>query len=526
MKLRSQRYGWALVLVGIAFAGCATSSQKTVEESSSSAGGGGSGAGGSGAGDAQASSAMSSSSTGTPGSCSTKADCKALDDSCHVGNCLNGMCEKAAANDGSPCDDGQYCTENDACQGGACVGGSQKFCPSPDGCHVGACDEAKKACGSAAGNDGAACDDGDPCTYSGKCSGGSCSKGPSVDCSAFDGECSVGVCDPVLGCTAQAKNDNSPCNDMQGSPCTTGVCMNAVCTSVPTNEGGACDDGLFCNVEEKCAAGVCTGGKPNPCAPPGGCFIASCDEANDACSAAPGNDGSACDDFNTCTANTTCLNGACIGGVSANEGAMCDDGSACTSGTTCTAGVCGGGMGPTVYFADDFHDNAKGWMLDTEWQIGSAQVSMNGAHGADPGTDHTATADNGIAGVVIGGNESPVLHAPYWLTSPPFNTANAANKVIFGFYRWLNSDYDPFMHNMVEVYDGNQWVNLWTSGSAPGIEDSPPAGTGWTYEEYDVTAYKNAGMRVRIGYDITSGGVFTIGSWNVDDVLVASAGCP
>ena len=69
-------------------------------------------------------------------------------------------------------------------------------------------------------------------------------------------------------------------------------------------------------------------------------------------------------------------------------------------------------------------------------------------------------------------------------------------------------------------------MNLWTSGSAPGIEDSPPAGTGWTYEEYDVTAYKNAGMRVRIGYDITSGGVFTIGSWNVDDVLVASAGCP
>jgi hypothetical protein len=33
-------------------------------------------------------------------------------------------------------------------------------------------------------------------------------------------------------------------------------------------------------------------------------------------------------------------------------------------------------------------------------------------------------------------------------------------------------------------------------------------------------------MRVRFGFDITSGGVYTIGSWNVDDVLVANQGCP
>ena len=30
----------------------------------------------------------------------------------------------------------------------------------------------------------------------------------------------------------------------------------------------------------------------------------------------------------------------------------------------------------------------------------------------------------------------------------------------------------------------------------------------------------------RFGFDIGSSGVYTIGSWNVDDVLVASGECP
>jgi hypothetical protein len=299
------------------------------------------------------------------------------------------------------------------------------------------------------------------------------------------------------------------------------------CKSVPANEGGLCDDGLFCTINDHCQNALCVAGGPNPCAPPGGCYIASCDEANNTCTSVPGNNGAACDDFNTCTKNTTCANGACINGAPDNDGSMCDDGSTCTSATTCSAGVCGGGVGPQVYFADDFHDNSKGWLLGPEWQIGPAAASQNGVMGADPATDHSASADNGVAGVVIGGNEDPsVLHPYYYLESTAFNTAGAAGSVIFGYQRWLNSDYDPYMHNRVEVYNGTQWIVLWQTGSAPGISDSPPQGLGWTYQEFDVTNYKNAAMKVRFGFDIGSGGVFTIGSWNVDDVLVASAGCP
>ena len=178
-------------------------------------------------------------------------------------------------------------------------------------------------------------------------------------------------------------------------------------------------------------------------------------------------------------------------------------------------------MGPAVYFSDDFSDNAQGWVLGPEWQIGPAQVSMGGAMGADPGTDHSPSADNGVAGVVIGGNASTNLHPFYYIESPPFNTANAVGPVILGFYRWLNSDYDPYMHNNIQVWNGSQWVQIWVSGPSPGIQDNA-----WTFISHDITQYKNAGMRVRFGFDITSGGVYTIGSWNIDDVLVASAACP
>ena len=301
----------ALVLsAACVFAACATGVKATEEPEASNVLTGGTGGSG-GAGGAL--SAASSSSSGMPAMCSNKADCAAFEDACHVGNCVNGMCEKAAANDGAACDDGLYCTDNDACQSGSCVGGTQKFCPSPDSCHVGACDEATKACGSAPGNDGASCDDGDPCTYSGTCSNGSCSKGPAVDCSAFNGTCSNGVCDPVLGCVAKPKNDGAPC-----------------------------DDSLFCTVNDVCMAGACQG-VPNTCSNPvdAACMVGSCNEAQKSCVAVPGNDGNPCDDGNPCTVSEMCGAGKCTGGVPGNEGLTCDDKDGCTGGTKCTSGVCG-----------------------------------------------------------------------------------------------------------------------------------------------------------------------------------------
>ncbi len=473
-----------------------------------------------GAGGATASTSVTSTSSG-PVACSNADDCNAFDGPCLEGECVNGACQASASKEFQPCDDGQFCTDSDLCIGGTCVGGIAHACPSIDKCHLGTCDEANDACLQVPGNEGAQCDDLNPCTGPGSCNSGICTLGVLIDCSIYDSSCTVGVCDQATGCKAQPTNENGSCDDGQGSPCSTGQCKAGSCTSVPTNEGGGCDDGLFCNINETCQNGVCAGGIANACAPPGGCYIGACDEATDSCVSVPGNDGAACDDFNLCTQGTTCLAGACINGSADNEGVACDDGTDCTTGEFCTAGICGGGIGPEVYFSEDFSDNGAGWTLGTEWQIGPAQMSFGGVYGNDPDTDHSPSADNGVAGVVIGGNASTNIHGFYYIESPPFDASWASGPIILGFYRWLNSDYDPYMHNNIQIWDGSQWVEIWKSGPFPGIND-----TAWTFVSHDVSAYKNAGMRVRFGFDIGSSGVYTIGSWNIDDVLIAGAACP
>ena len=74
------------------------------------------------------------------------------------------------------------------------------------------------------------------------------------------------------------------------------------------------------------------------------------------------------------------------------------------------------------------------------------------------------------------------------------------------------------MHHTVEVWDGNAWRSLYSAGF-PGVDD-----TVWTLQTFDVTQYRNAGMRVRFGFDLISG--VAVSSWNIDDLVVASAACP
>lgn len=482
-----------LCVTGLLAASCARSIEFD-PGSTTSGGSGGSGAGGSaGSGGTGAVGGTTTTSTGgLPGSCVDDSACTSMNGPCTTGVCADGVCTAVPANQFGACDDGKFCTQGDACQNGQCVGSQQKLCEGSDGCHVGTCDEATQGCINQPGNNGAQCDDSDSCTYFGTCSNGTCQKGPPINCSFLDTICTMGVCDPAVGCK-----------------------------EVPVNDGSPCDDGQFCTQNDSCQAGVCAAGTPLQCAPPGGCFISVCDEVANSCTSIPGNDGTACEDGNACTVGTTCTAGVCLGGAPANDGIACDDGTSCTMGEFCSAGVCGGGTGPTIYFAEDFHDNSKLWTLGQDWQIGSATVSVPGQGFPDPAIDHSSSSDNGVAGVVIGGNAPTILHGYYYLESPAFDTSAAAGPVILGFQRWLNSDYDPFMHNTIEVYNGSQWVSIWTSGGPPGIMEQQ-----WTFVQHDLTAYKNAQMRVRFGFDITSGGVYTIGSWNIDDVLVASGACP
>lgn len=425
-----------------------------------------------------------------PEMCTTADECQALANACNTAACEGGKCVAKPANDFQLCDDKNPCTLNDQCSGGTCSGNTKSCGPAPL-CAIAQCNPATGACEEIPGDNGAQCDDGDPCTYFGSCQNGVCAKGQAVDCSLFTTDCTIGTCDPVTGCKP-----------------------------IPAFDNFACDDGLFCTIQEICKDGVCGGGIPMPCAPPGGCFIGTCDELNNTCTSVPGNNGAACDDASPCTAGTTCSNGACIGGAPANDGVTCDDGTSCTVGEFCSGGTCGGGSGPAVYFAEDFSDNSAGWVLGPEWQVGPATQGITmGFSFPDPENDHSPGADDGVAGAVIGGDVSINQHDYAYIESPVFDTSGAAGSVILGYYRWLNSDGDPYMHNRVEVWNGAQWITVWSSGMF--FQDF-----NWTYVQHDVTNYKNPAMRVRFGFDVKQFEFSPFSGWNLDDVLVASQACP
>jgi len=245
------------------------------------------------------------------------------------------------------------------------------------------------------------------------------------------------------------------------------------------------------------------------------------------------------------TCNADCTVAVCgdgITNVTASE--SCDDsGESATCNIDCTDAVCGDGLTnvsagedcdgeascddacqacpATVLLTEDFSDNSLGWTLGVEWEIGPAIGSVSpGACGqGDPAMDHTDTADNGIAGVVIGGNAATDIHPFYDIVSPPID-ATGYGGLELTLWRWLNSDYDPYMHNRIEVWDGAVWQSVFATRGSPGIEDSE-----WTPVVYNISAYANPALQIRIGFDIDSGGVFTCSGWNVDDIQLLGYDC-
>jgi len=253
-----------------------------------------------------------------------------LDAPCKKALCdpSSGICELAVFPDGMACDDGQGCTEEDACQNGECSG---YFKPCDDGnpCTDDACDPDKDACVWIPNTK--PCDDSDQCTAQDACSAGECS-GVLVSCD--DGQqCTIDFCTAKDGCMnapavlpcddGDACTGGDTCHDgkcvgqpltcLDENPCTTDACdPQAGCTYYQADV--ECEDGDLCTVGDWCVKGEC---KPGPA--------------------------SACDDGDSCTEDL-CQAGKCDHlGVS---GVPCDDGLKCTSGDSCTAGECIGP--PTV----------------------------------------------------------------------------------------------------------------------------------------------------------------------------------
>src|SRR5207245_10313483 len=68
----------------------------------------------------------------------------------HVAGTCNpatGSCSTPTATNGTPCNDGNVCTQTDTCQSGSCVGSTPVTCTDLDQCHVaGTCNPATGSC--------------------------------------------------------------------------------------------------------------------------------------------------------------------------------------------------------------------------------------------------------------------------------------------------------------------------------------------------------------------------------------------
>ncbi|MGM0576783.1 MAG: hypothetical protein ACQEXJ_13750 [Myxococcota bacterium] len=105
----------------------------------------------------------------------TAVDCSHLDEACIEGVCnpSNGECTTSLKPLDTPCDDGDPCTLEDACDEGDCEG-TPNPCDDGDPCTADSCEADTGECLHDPLEDGTPCDDGDPCTTADSCNDGAC----------------------------------------------------------------------------------------------------------------------------------------------------------------------------------------------------------------------------------------------------------------------------------------------------------------------------------------------------------------
>ncbi len=186
------------------------------------------------------------------GPCSDGSTCT-VGDTCQDGVCVPGqsMCECATDADCAEFDDANLCNGVLVCAEAQCVvqAGSVVTC-SQEGlgfCQMSKCNPATGNCETLSKANGITCDDGDDCTDADACLNGAC-VGQALACDDGD-PCTADVCGEDRGCEHLPLSD-VPCDD--GDECTDGdMCFEGLCQPGQFT-CGECGDGL-CEGPETCA---------------------------------------------------------------------------------------------------------------------------------------------------------------------------------------------------------------------------------------------------------------------------------
>jgi hypothetical protein len=154
------------------------------------------------------------------------------------------------------------------------------------------------------------CSDGDVCTGDERCVGGACAAGTPLSCQA-PGMCQQASCDAIQGCLVADLADGTACDDGDGSTpfdsCDAGQCLGSECMN-----DGDCVDNDVCNGAELCLFGSCVEGSALACPTPDQCQMASCDAVS-GCASTDLPNGTVCDDGDPATVTDACMAGMCQG---------------------------------------------------------------------------------------------------------------------------------------------------------------------------------------------------------------------
>jgi hypothetical protein len=179
---------------------------------------------------------------------------------------------------------------------------------------------------------------------SGRDGGGTDDAGPRPD----GGPVCPASCDDSVACTADACEDGRCAHAPNDAACADGERCSPVLGCVPSRctADAECDDGIFCNGEERCdtTAGDCVAGAAPACDDAASCTADRCDAARDECVHEPNH--AACADAIACTADTCdpALSDLPTGCAHAPSDALCAT-DYCTTGGTCDAASgCVGGV--------------------------------------------------------------------------------------------------------------------------------------------------------------------------------------
>lgn len=242
---------------------------------------------------------------------------------CNTGQELGPLnnCVVVPSPKGTACDDGKFCTIGEYCDEGACVGGGTNDCQlqhSP--CEAVVCSEGSKSCHATPVNDGTPCTPTDLCQVGGICKLGQCDGTPK-DCTFSPlHECNVVACDSATGkCvgTPDPFKDNSPCV-LTGDLCKVGkTCQSGLCAAGQPKDCSGFDVECEVGVCDP-ATGICgpmSAGAGAPCAEGiEQCEVGFCDQSGQ-CKSSPAPNGLACNDHDSCTTSDLCQAGDCEGGV-------------------------------------------------------------------------------------------------------------------------------------------------------------------------------------------------------------------